>query len=125
MPEWLYEGGENQLWVFLLVTICIGCSGAWVSGKAVAQTWRSYWQVPGYVLLLTAGVRFLHYALFGEPLLPLRNWVVDYLALYVAASLGFRRMRALQVATQYSWLFEPRGPLGWRRRRAAPREQQG
>jgi hypothetical protein len=121
MPDWLYEAGEDNIWVFLLLTVLIGGTAAWVSGKAIAQTWRPFWQLPGYVLLLTAGVRFLHYALFYEPLLPLRNWAVDYTVLFVLAALGFRRMRALQVSTQYSWLFEPSGPLGWRRRPTAPR----
>jgi hypothetical protein len=120
IPDWLYEGGEHKLWVFLLLTVAIGCTGAWVSGKAIAQTWRPFWQLPGYVLLLVAGVRFLHYALFWEPLLPIQNWAVDYIFLFIAAALGYRRMRSLQISTQYCWLFEPRGPLGWRRKAGPP-----
>ena len=120
MPDWLYEAGDGREWVFLLLTVVLGGSAAWVTGKAIAQTWRPFWQLPIYVLLLTAGVRFLHFALFEEPLFPLQNWIVDYVVLLVSALLGHRRMRALQVSTQYYWLFRASGPLGWRRREAAP-----
>ncbi len=118
MPEWLYVAGENGEWVFILLTVVLGGSAAWVTGKAIAQTWRPFWQLPGYVLLLTATVRFLHYALWEEPLLPLQNWLVDYLVLLVAALAGYRRMRAIQNSTQYSWLFRAAGPFSWRRRPA-------
>jgi hypothetical protein len=120
LPEWLYEAGENREWVFLLLTVVLGGSAAWVTGKAIAQTWRPFWHLPVYVLLLTAGVRFLHFSLFEEPLFPMQNWIVDYAALLISALLGHRRMRTLQISTQYSWLFRASGPFGWRRRGAAP-----
>jgi hypothetical protein len=116
MPPWMYEAGPNGLGVFILVTVVLGGGAAWISGRAIAQTWRPVWQIPGYMLLMTASVRFLHFALFEEPLLPLKNWVVDYLVLLIAAGVGYRRMRALQVANQYHWLFEQMGALGWRRK---------
>ena len=116
MPEWLYQSSENGGWVFILLTVMLGGSAAWVTGKAIAQTWRPFWQVPAYALLLTAGVRFLHFALFEEPLLPFQNWLVDYAVLLILAVLGHRRMRALQISSQYSWLFTAMGPFGWRRK---------
>ncbi len=116
MPEWLYQSSENGGWVFILLTVILGGSASWVTGKAIAQTWRPYWQLPTYALLLTAAVRFLHFALFEEPLLAPQNWLVDYAILLAACLLGHRRMRALQISTQYSWLFAPAGPLGWRRK---------
>jgi Domain of unknown function (DUF6867) len=116
MPDWLYQAGGDSPWVFVFITVLIGGAAAWVSGKSLAQTWRPLWQVPAYILLLTCGVRFLHYALFQEPLLAIQNWVVDYSVLLVLALLGFRRMRALQVSTQYFWLFEASTPFGWRRK---------
>lgn len=116
MPEWIYVSGENGLWVFVLLTVILGGSAAWVTGKAIANTWRPFWQVPFYALLLTASVRFLHYGLWDEPLFAPQNWAVDYLVLVTAALLGHRRMRAIQLSSQYSWLFAPAGPLGWRQR---------
>lgn len=116
MPEWFYVSGENGTWVFVLLTVILGGSAAWVTGKAIAQTWRPFWQVPWYVLLLTVGVRFLHYGLWGEPLFPVQNWLVDYLVLLVLAVIGHRRMRAIQISTQYPWLFATAGPFAWRRK---------
>lgn len=116
MPGWLYVSGESGLWVFILLTVVLGGSASWVTGKAIAQTWRPFWQLPLYVLLLTAAVRFLHFALWEEPLMPPQNWLVDYLVLSATALVGHRRMRAMQISKQYSWLFMPAGPFGWRRK---------
>ena len=57
---------------------------------------------------------FCHFALFEEPLLSLRSYAVDFVIAFVAASLGYRLVRARQMAVQYGWLFRRRGPLGWR-----------
>ena len=35
----IYE--EDSFGVFLLVTILLGGGAAWLSGRAIAQTWRS------------------------------------------------------------------------------------
>jgi hypothetical protein len=115
MPNYLYEGGENGFWVFLLVTVAMGGSAAYQSGKAIAQTWRPFWHIPFYMLALAAAVRFCHYALFWEPLISLNSYAVDFAVALVAASLGYRLVRARQMATQYGWLFRRFGPLGWRR----------
>lgn len=112
----LYETGPNGHWVFLLVTVVMGGAAALVTGRAVAATWRPLWQLPWYVLLLTLGVRFLHYALFAEPLRSLSAFVIDYLVLLVAAYVGHRMARAQAMTTQYGWLYESAGWMGWRRR---------
>jgi hypothetical protein len=59
-------------------------------------------------------VRFCHFALFEEPFLSLRSYVVDFAVALAAAALGYRRVRARQMSTQYSWLFRRRGLLRWR-----------
>jgi hypothetical protein len=40
---------------------------------------------------------------------------VDFAVALVAASFGFRLLRAGQMARQYDWLFRRGGLLGWRR----------
>ncbi|HEY1246317.1 MAG TPA: hypothetical protein VGF29_15945 [Hyphomicrobiaceae bacterium] len=112
----LYDLGGNGPWVFLLVTCLLGGVGAFVSGRAMAQTWRPYWQVPLYMLGIAAGIRFIHHALFDEVLLSLKNFGVDFAVAVVAASAGYRLVRAGQIARQYGWLFERAGPFGWRRK---------
>jgi hypothetical protein len=113
MPDWLYETGNG--WVFLLVTVVLGGSAAFMSGRAVAQTWRPYWHIPLYMVPIAATVRFFHYALFGEPMVSLQNYLVDFGLVLIAASLGFRLLRARQMAQQYHWLYRRNGLLHWRK----------
>ncbi len=112
-----YEGDENGLWTFILVTIAMGGLAAYASGKAIAQTWRPFWQVPLYMLVEAVAVRFFPFALFDEPLISLSSYGVDFAIAFAAASLGYRLVRARQMAVQYGWLYHRRGPLGWRAQR--------
>ena len=60
-------------------------------------------------------MRFLHFALFEEPLLSLQSFVVDFAIAFAAAvarATGWTRAR--QMASQYGWLYRARGLLGWR-----------
>jgi uncharacterized membrane protein len=114
MPSTIYQGSDNWLWTFLLVTVLMGGLAAYASGRAIAQTWRPFWHVPLYMLALAAAVRFCHFALFEKPLLSLTSYIVDFAIAFAAASLGYRLVRARQMAVQYGWLFVRRGPLGWR-----------
>lgn len=102
-------------WSFVLITL-LGSAAAYASGKAIAQTWRPYWHLPVYMLGMAAVTRFCHFALFEEPLLQLQGYVIDLAVLTLAASFGFRRLRVAQMLTQYGWLYESSGPLGWRRK---------
>jgi Domain of unknown function (DUF6867) len=113
MPSWLYDTGNA--WVFLLVSVLMGGAAAFMSGRAIAQTWRPYWHIPLYMLPIAGAVRFFHYALFAEPLLSLQNYLVDFAVALGAASLGFRLLRAQQMAQQYHWLFRRNGLLRWRK----------
>lgn len=104
MPAWLYTSGPNGLWFFLLLTVILGGGTAFVSGKSIAETWRPFWQVPVYMVVMALVVRFLHFALFEEPLVSGRNLLVDFAVLLAAAVLGYRTARARQMATQYGEL---------------------
>jgi uncharacterized membrane protein len=120
MPISIYEGAEHWPWTFLLLTVLMGGLAAYSSGKALAQTWRPFWHVPLYMLVLAAAVRFCHFALFEEPLLSLSSYIVDFAVAFASASLGYRLVRARQMAVQYGWLFRRRGPFGWRSVREGP-----
>ena len=102
MPSWLYTSGPNGLWVFLLLTVFLGGGTAFVSGKSIAETWRPFWQVPLYMVVLALVVRFLHFALFEEVLASGRNLLVDFAVLLTISTAGFRIARARQMATQYT-----------------------
>ena len=103
MPAAIYEAGANGFWVFLAATVAIGGAAAFVSGRAVAETWRPLWQLPLYVLLLGAAVRFLHYSVFQGRLLSLRSFVTDLIVLGAVGIVGHAIARRRQMRTQYSW----------------------
>ena len=46
----------------LFVTGILGGSAAWLAGRALAGTWRPMWHVIGYMLILGAAIRFVHFA---------------------------------------------------------------
>ena len=107
---------ENSVGVFVLVTVVLGGGAAWLAGRAVAATWRPWWQVVIYMLILGAAVRFIHFSLFGGTLLSLHYYAVDSAVCLIAGFFGFRAARAAQMVTQYRWINTPDGPLGWRRK---------
>jgi hypothetical protein len=107
---------EENLGVFLLVTVVLGGGAAALAGRAVAATWRPWWQVVAYMLILAAAVRFIHFSLFGGTLLSLHYYLVDGVFCLAFGFLGFRATRAAQMVRQYGWINEPDGPLRWRRR---------
>ena len=107
---------EDSFGVFVLVTIVLGGGAAWLAGRAVASTWRPWWQVLFYMLILGAAVRFIHFSLFSGTLLSLHYYAVDCAICLAAGMLGFRSARATQMVTQYRWINAPDGALGWRRR---------
>jgi hypothetical protein len=120
-----YDTGDNGLWIFLLVTVLMGGSAARATGSAIASTWREPWQVLLAALLLTFMVRFFHYALFYEPLLSLKNFIVDYIVVGAACASGFWMTRVRQMVEQYPWAYERAGFFRWRRRQEIPAPPRG
>jgi len=110
----LYE--EDSFAVFLLVTVVLGGGAAALAGRAIAVTWRSWWQVLGYTLILGGAVRFFHFALFDGTLLSLHYYAVDSLVCMAFGFAGFHIARAAQMVTQYPWINRAEGPLRWRRK---------
>ncbi len=114
MQGFLHE--EQNFGVFVLVTMFLGGGAAWLSGRAIAMTWRPWWQLVGYMLILAAVVRFIHFALFAGTLLSLQYYLIDAAVCLIVGLLGFRVTRASQMVTQYGWINKPGGPFTWRRR---------
>jgi len=110
----LYE--EDSLGVFLLVTLVLGGGAAALAGRAVALTWRPWWQVVVYMLMLGAALRFIHFALFEGTFLSIHYYAVDTLVCMAFGFAGFQAARAHRMIAQYPWINEPDGPLRWRRK---------
>ena len=111
--ELLYQ--ESSFGVFLLVTVILGGGAAALAGRAIAFTWRPWWQIVVYMLVLGGAVRFIHFALFGGALLSIHYYVVDSAICMACGFIGFRAARTTQMITQYRWINQPNGPLRWRR----------
>ena len=114
IPEFLYE--EGSFGVFVLVTLILGGGAAILAGRAIAATWRPWWQVVAYGFVLAGAVRFIHFSLYGGTFLSLHYYLVDTAFCIAFGYLGFRAARARQMITQYGWLNEPDGLMRWRRR---------
>ena len=98
----LYE--EDYFISFLLVTVFLGGGAAWLSGRAIAHTWRPWGSIVGYMLLLGLVIRFIHFALFSGTLLSAYFYAVDTAFALMFASLGFYLARRGQMARQYGFL---------------------
>jgi hypothetical protein len=113
LGEYLYGDSYG---VFLLVTVVLGGGAAMLAGRAIAATWRPWWQVVIYALILGGAVRFIHFALFEGTLLSAYYYAVDSAICMVSGFIGFRAARAAQMVTQYRWISASAGPLRWRRK---------
>ncbi len=114
IPDLLYE--ERSFGVFILVTIILGGGAATLAGRAIAATWRPWWQVVAYGLILAGAVRFIHFSLYDGTLLSLHYYLVDTFFCVAFGFLGFRAARASRMVSQYRWLNEPAGLMRWRRK---------
>ena len=107
---------NSSLLHIFFVTFVLGCGAAWLAGRAIALTWRPWWHVAGYMLLLAVAVRFLHFALFEGSLVSLHYYLVDAAVCLIVGFFGFRITRARQMAAQYGWLYARSGLLTWSRK---------
>ncbi len=92
-----------NVWTFLALTLIIGGAGAYVTGRAMALTWRGRWKAIAYMAPLAAAVRFLHYALFQEGTDPPQA-LVCFGLLCVYAAIGYGLARRRQMQAQYPWM---------------------
>lgn len=110
---------DNTLAAYLIITVLLGGGAAWLTGRALAGTWRPMWQTVVYSALLTLPVRFLHYSLSGGTLLSPHYLITDGALLIAIGLLSYRFYQTSQMVTQYPWLFERASPLSWRSKQSA------
>lgn len=112
MEQWI---GASPA-VFVMLTVVLMGGVAFMTGQALAATWRPVWQVFLYCVLLGCADRFLDFALFQGALLSPARFVVDTAVIIAVAYAAFRLTTARKMVTQYPWLYERRGPFSWRDR---------
>lgn len=112
----------------LALTLILFGGAACLMGNAIADTWRPWWQNVTYSFLLAVADQFLGFALFDGPFfvdslvssdgLPLGPALVEYLfdavVLSAISLLAYRVTLARKMVSQYPWLYERAGLLGWR-----------
>ena len=107
---------SDDIWVFLGLTCALFGLAAWLTGKAIAATWRPAGQVVAYGALLTAFDRFLHFALFNGTLLSVPGALRDYAVIAGIALVAWRLTLVAGMVRQYLWLYRRAGPFFWRAR---------
>jgi hypothetical protein len=108
---------------WLAITVILGGPAAFATGRAVAQGWRARVSLIVYVLILSACIGFLCWALLEVPVIPaqrllealsardasafahsLAAYGVTVLLLGLMASFGFTYARRAQMKRQYPFL---------------------
>jgi hypothetical protein len=106
----------THLGVFLGVTIGLMGFAAYMTGHALAQTWKPMWHAAIYAILLGFADRFLTFALFEGSLLSPSGYLIDTAVLMIIALGAYRLTQARKMASQYPWLCERAGLFGWRQK---------
>ncbi len=115
-PAWFWpETGGIELWLRLVVDF-LAVLAAIATGRSFAASWSPLWLIVPAMLVLAAAIQFLHYALFQEELLSAYYYGVGAVVLLIFAALGYRAKRALQMGSQYRWMFHTEG-MFWSERR--------
>lgn len=107
--------GEDPL-VLIILTGVLGGGAAWLSGRAVAETWRPAWMAAASACGLALVTRFLTYGLFDGELLSPIGYLRDAVLLAALALIAWRMRLAAKMTAQYPWLYEAAGPFSWRDR---------
>ncbi len=86
----------------------------YMTGQALANTWRPAWQAAMYGAMLGLVDRFLVFALYGGELLSIGGYLIDAAILIGFGWLAFRLTQVHRMVSQYPWLYERTGPFSWR-----------
>ncbi len=104
----------SRIPVFIGLTVAIMGAIAFMTGHAVAATWRPVWQAVLYCFLLGLVDRFLTSGLFGGQGLLVSGFVVDTAVIMCIGLAAYRITRVRKMVTQYPWLYQSVGV--WRYR---------
>jgi len=92
--------------VFIGLTVIIIGGTAIMTGRALADGWRSPWQVVFACFGLALVDRFLVYALFGGELLSASGFVIHFAVITVMALVAHRLTVVHKMVAQYPWRYE-------------------
>ena len=102
--------------VFVVMTVFITGFAAYMTGQALATTWKPVWHLLIYCVLLGGAARFLIYSLYQGQLWSISGYMIGTAVLVVIGLFAYRLNRARKMVSQYPWLYERAGFFGWRNR---------
>lgn len=106
----------DNWYVFIGLTCVLFGGVSWLTGTAIAATWRPAWQAAAYALLLTAFDRFLHFAVFYGDLLSVPHAVRDFIVILCVGLAAWRFTHVTCMVRQYPWLYRRTGVFSYRER---------
>lgn len=109
----------TSFWVFFAIAVVIVGFAAYMTGQALALTWKPLWQLVIYCLLLAGAARFLIYGLYDGELWSVTGYLAAAAVLLAIGIFAFRLNRARKVVAQYPWVYKRSGLFGWRHRESS------
>jgi len=116
LDTFMFDWFGDTLGMVLLFNLVLVAPASFASGQGVAAIWRPWPQVIGYCALLSAGLRFLDYALANGELWSIGGFLLGWLVQLAIAGFAYRLTRVRQMLRQYPWLYQRKGLLGWEER---------
>ncbi len=104
----LPETGGVEIGLRLFIDL-LAIFAAMAAGRSFANSWSPLFLVVPSALALAAAMHFLHSALFEEDLLSGYYFAVMFVEMLFFAAFGYRAKRALQMGSQYRWMFHTEG----------------
>jgi len=107
--------GVPSLVITLFITVILVGFAAFMTGQAIANTWRPAWQMIPYGLMLGLADRFLIWGLFdGTDGQSITGYLIDTTFLMIVGFGAYRMTLARVMVKQYPWQYDRAGLFGWR-----------
>jgi hypothetical protein len=104
----------SSIAVFIGVTVVLFGGASWMTGRALAVSWKPLWMVLPYGALLGLGARFLTFALFEGEFLSPSGYLISTAVLVLGMFIAYRLYHVRQMVQQYPWMYERRWLFAWR-----------
>jgi hypothetical protein len=104
----LPETGAVEIGLRLFIDL-LGIMAAMAAGRSFANSWSPLALILPSAIALGAALHFLHSALFEEDLFSGYYLLAIIVVMLFFAAFGYRAKRALQMGSQYRWLFHSEG----------------
>ena len=106
----------TSIGVFVAVTVIVVGGAAIMTGRALADGWKSPWHVVLACVGLVLVDRFLIYALFQGELLSASGFLIGLVVITALALLAYRVTVVHKMVTQYPWRYERTSLFKYRER---------